>query len=123
MNELVRAKLIEIARKPNGFITYQSLSDECKLGLVMNESEYARAEIGRILGEISRFEHDNGRPLLSCLVVSKSDNYQGDGFYKLCEELKFGSWKKLRDDIEFVPNMINETYDHWKNDANYVRDK
>jgi len=123
MNELVRAKLIEIARKPSGIITYQELSDQCKLGLVMSESEFARAEMGRILGEISRFEHLNGRPLLSCLVVTKGDLYQGDGFYKLCEELGMGSWKKLRDDIGFAPKLIDDTYKHWKNETFYLRDK
>jgi len=62
----------------------------------MRESEYARATIGRISGKISAFEHNNHRLLLSSLVISKGDNYQGGGFYKLCEELGYGSWKKLK---------------------------
>jgi len=51
MNQTVRKFLIELARK-NKIVTYQVLSDQCHLGLVMRDSEFARAEIGRVLGEI-----------------------------------------------------------------------
>ena len=122
MNQIVRMKLIELARKKRT-ITYQVLSDECRLGLVMRDSEYARAEIGRILGEISAFEHSNNRPLLSSLVISKGDNYQGDGFYKLCDELGFGNWKKLKSDISFVFGQMNACFDFWKNEENYIKYK
>lgn len=122
MNELVRSHLIEIARKGKT-ITYQELSDQCKLGLIMRDSEYARAEIGHILGDISVFEYNNGRPIISSLVISKGDNYQGDGFYKLCEQLGFGSWKKLRGDITFEIGQMNASYDFWKDDANYLKFK
>lgn len=122
MNEVVRKHLVEIAR--NGkTITYQELSDKCKLGLIMRESEYARAEIGRILGDISALEHKNQRPLISSLVLSKGDNYQGDGFYKLCEILGFGNWKKLKADISFEIGQMNACYDFWKDDANYLKYK
>lgn len=122
MNEIVRNKLIETARRKTT-ITYQQLSDSCKLGLIMSESEFARAEIGRILGEISRFEHEAGRPLLSSLVISKGDNYQGDGFYKLCEELGFGPWKKLRDDIAFEMGQMNAAMEFWSDDVNFLNFK
>lgn len=119
MNELVRNHLVEIARKGKTII-YQELSDQCKLGLIMRDSEYARAEIGRILGEISTFEHNNKRPLLSSLVITKGDNYQGDGFYKLCEELGYGNWKKLKADISFEIGQMNACYDFWKDKKNYT---
>lgn len=122
MNERVRTYLVEIARSGKT-ITYQELSDQCKLGLIMRESEYARAEIGRILGEISVYEHENGRPLISSLVISKGDNYQGDGFYKLSEELGFGDWKKLKADISFEIGQMNACYDFWKDNANYSKYK
>jgi hypothetical protein len=122
MNAKVRTHLIEIARKGKT-ITYQELSDQCKLGLVMRESEYARAEIGRILGEISTFEHNHKRPLLSSLVISKGDNYQGDGFYKLAEELGYGNWKKLKNDISFEIGQMNECYAFWKENLNYESHK
>jgi len=119
MNQIVRNKLIDLAHAEKT-ITYQELSDQSKLGLVMRDSEYARAEIGRILGEISTFEHNNKRPLLSSLVISKGDNYQGDGFYKLCEELGFGSWKKLKANIEFEIGQMNDCYSFWKDINHYT---
>jgi hypothetical protein len=118
MNEQVRLHLIEVARKKKT-ITYQQLSDQCKLGLVMQESEFARAEIGRILGEVSIFEFNAGRPLISSLVITKGENYQGDGFYKLCEELGYGPWKKLRDDISFEIGIMNMCYEFWGDHINY----
>ena len=122
MNAKVRTHLIEIARKGKT-ITYQELSDQCKLGLIMRESEFARAEIGRILGEISTFEHNHKRPLLSSLVISKGDNYQGDGFYKLAEELGYGSWKKLKNDISFEIGQMNACYAFWKENLNHETHK
>lgn len=122
INQTVRAHLIELARKKRT-ITYQELSDKCKLGLVMRDSEYARAEIGRILGDISEFEHIHGRPLISSLVISKGDNYQGDGFYKLAEYLGFGSWKKLKGDISFEIGQMNDTFAFWGNETNYLNYK
>ncbi len=116
----VRSYLIELARSRR-LITSQDLSNQCNLGLVMQESEFARAEIGRILGEISTFEHNAGRPLLSVLVVTKGDNYQGDGFYKLCEQLGFGPWRQLKSDITFEVGHMNRCYDFWGNEANYSR--
>jgi hypothetical protein len=122
MNTTVRNYLIELARKKKTCF-YQQLSDDCKLGLIMNDSEYARAEIGKILGEIVRFEHANSRPLLSSLVISKGDNYQGDGFYKIAEELGFGSWKKLKGDVSFEIGQMNACYDFWSSDVNYMQFK
>jgi len=89
----------------------------------MTDSEFARAEIGRILGEVSAFEHNEKRPLLSTLVISKYSSEQGDGFYKLCEELGYGSWKKLKNDITFDSIQINRCYDFWSDQNNYDKSK
>lgn len=120
MNQEVRLFLIELARKKST-ITYQELSDACNLKLVMRDSEYARAEMGRILGHISTFEYNNKRPLISSLLLSKGDNYQGDGFYKLAETLGFGNWKKLKNDISFEIGQMNACYDFWRDDLNYSK--
>ena len=122
MNENVRQKLIELARKERT-IGYQELSDACRLNLDMRESEFDRAEIGRILGEISRFEHKHKRPLISSLVIGKGDHYQGDGFFKLAEELGFGNWKKLQSDVTFEMGQINSSFAFWKEDSNFNRFK
>lgn len=88
MNSRVRQYLIELARKKvNQTVTYQKLSDDCELDLDMRNKPHDRKVLGKILGEISKFEHEHGkRPLLSALVLRAGDNYEGDGFYKLAEE-------------------------------------
>lgn len=118
MNNDVRRKLIELARIDKT-ITYQELSDVCQLGLRMSESPYDRAEIGTILGEISTFEHKNNRPMLSSLVLTKGSNYEGDGFYKLAEELGFGPWRRLRADL-FEIEQMKKCFDFWQAQENYT---
>lgn len=71
-----------------------------------------RGKIGEILGHISRYEHENGRPLISSVVVSRSME-QGDGFFKLAEELGFGNWKKLKNGKMFEYDMINKAHNFW----------
>lgn len=39
----------------------------------MSEGQYARTEIGKILGEVSEYEHLHNRHLLSALVIRLSD--------------------------------------------------
>tara|TARA_B100000678_G_scaffold246896_1_gene219939 strand:+ start:1139 stop:1507 length:369 start_codon:yes stop_codon:yes gene_type:complete len=122
MNTKVRSYLIEKARKKQTCY-YQELSDTCKLGLLMSESPHDRAEIGKVLGEISAYEHDHERPLLSALVISKGDNYQGDGFYKLAEELGYGKWQTLKKDISFEIGQMNQCFDFWGDDEQYRLNK
>jgi hypothetical protein len=38
--------------------------------------------LGDVLGNVSEFEHDHGRPLISALVVQAGTHQAGDGFYK-----------------------------------------
>lgn len=57
-----------------------------------------RGKIGHIIDNISSYEHDLGHPLLSSVMVSRNME-QGDGFFKLAEELGYGEWKKLKRDF------------------------
>jgi hypothetical protein len=122
MNKIVRSFLIEQARHTgHELISYQKLSDICKLGLDMGRIDH-RAEIGRILGAVSSYEYEHDRPLLSALVVRSGDNYEGDGFFKLAEELGFGNWKKLRDS-DFDILEINKCIAFWSDDSKYLQNK
>ena len=86
MTKDIRLKLIELARLRTTW-TYSQLNDQLMLGLDFN-LEVHRQLIGEWLGEISLHEHSKGRPLLSSLITHKNgQREQGDGFYKLCEEL------------------------------------
>ena len=123
MNIIVRNYLIELARKKsNQTVTYQKLCDDCHIGLDMSNIA-DRNDIGHILGDISKFEHNNNRPLLSALVIRKGDAYEGDGFYKLAEELGFGDWRKLKREGVFEILQMKEAIEKWSNDNFYLNNK
>lgn len=121
MNYKVRNYLIELARqKVNQTVGYQKLSNDCNLGLNMQDSPQDRIKMGTILGDISRFEFDNGkRPLLSALVVRVGDKTEGDGFYKLAEELGYGKWNDLKKEGMFETIQIKECIRFWSDYDNY----
>jgi hypothetical protein len=124
MNTTVRIYLIELARKKtNQIITYQKLSDACDLKLNMQAGYHIRGEMGQILGEISEYENAHNRPLLSALVVRLGDQLEGDGFYKLAEELGFGDWKRLKREGIFEVEEIKKCIAFWSNDTNYKKYK
>ena len=83
MNEELRQILIEVARKRR-FMFYGELAPSLNLDMNLDNN---RVEIGRILGEISTYEHQQGRPLLTAIVVHKRDNRPGVGFFNLAREL------------------------------------
>jgi hypothetical protein len=118
MNTRVRDHLIEVSRK-KGIIGYQELCKACGLELDMRNSPHDRGEIGRILGEISTYEYRQKRPLLSAVVLSKSGE-EGDGFFKLCEDLGItGDWRRLKKDDVFVVTEINKCLEFCSNIDNY----
>jgi hypothetical protein len=121
VNEVVREYLIMIARrKTNQTVHYQKLCDDCRLDLNMHDKPYDRAIIGRILGEISKYEHLNSRPLLSALVLRSEDHEEGDGFYKLAEELGFGSWHQLKKEGIFQVQQMTDCINFWNKTDNYI---
>lgn len=124
MNTIVRTYLIESARKRvNQTVTYQKLSDDCQLGFNMRESPIDRKLIGKILEEISKFEYKNKRTLLSALVIRAGDKYEGDGFYKLGEQLGFGKWEKLKKEGIFEVEHIRNSIDYWSDNSKYLANK
>lgn len=114
MNNKVREALIKVARSKK-VIYYQELCNYCGLKFDMFNNPNDRREIGKILGDISIYEFDEGRPLLSALVISRNGE-EGDGFYKLCEFLGITkSWKKLKNDGVFAVQEISKCHEYWAN--------
>lgn len=73
----IREILIDVASK-RSTIKYTELCHKALLKLDMSIPSH-RGKIGTLLGNISTYEHNAGRPLLSSVVVNV--NYeQGDGF-------------------------------------------
>ena len=116
INELTpeqnRVRDLLIAKASKKLVYYYSdLVRDAGLHLDMNIPA-DRGKIGNILGAISTYEHNQGRPMLSSVVVSKSFE-QGDGFFKLAEELGYGDWKTLKNEKIFEMDMMNKTHDYW----------
>ncbi len=76
------------------------------------DRDHDRAEVGRILGVVSKEEVEADRPMLSAVVVHKGgDEMPGDGFFKLARELHRyrGGDKKI-----YWASELKELYDYWR---------
>ncbi|CAN5379532.1 hypothetical protein BH23BAC1_BH23BAC1_04940 [soil metagenome] len=120
MDIRVRSKLIQIARNHLSPISFPVLIQEMDLGLNLDRP-YDKSRLNEILHDISMDEHEEGRPLLSCLVKTKTNKGQGDEFFKLCEELGMGEWRALKNDPEFLEDQRRQCYEFWSNEENYQK--
>ncbi|MGE0638200.1 MAG: hypothetical protein AB7G44_16300 [Bacteroidia bacterium] len=118
MSKEIRNKLIELARLRTTW-SYSQLNEQLQLGLDFTNGHDNKL-IGDWLGEISRHEHERGRPLISSLITHKyGKREQGDGFYKLCEELFGEDWEELKADKKWENGIIADCFEFWLNSENY----
>jgi hypothetical protein len=118
MNTGIRMHLISVASR-RGSCTYTQLNDLFHLGLDFG-LDRDRARIGAILGDIAVYEAEHDRPILSALVLHAGDSQQGDGFYKICEQLGLGSAQKLRRE-EFGAIQMGLCHDFWSDQENFEK--
>lgn len=108
--EKVRKFLIDrVKNNSNYLITYGELNDECELGF--EPTRYTR--LHKMLADVSRYEHENGRPLITSIVIRKTDKKVGDGFYSLAKEL--GKFKHEDNKEAFLNRERDELVKYWKN--------
>jgi hypothetical protein len=89
----IRAILIEKAKQRAIGITYSDLVEQIKSVRFSAHDQRLFA----ILGQISVTEHEQGRPLLSVLVVHKTGDMQpGQGFFELAKALGFDTSNLLK---------------------------
>jgi len=111
MRQDIYEKLKLLARSKE-LISYSELNKELNLDLNFDIS-HDRDLIGKWLGEISRLEVSQGRPMLSAIVVHKEgQNYKdpGEGFYKLASDL--GRYHGEHDYL-FWAAEVNEVFNQW----------
>jgi hypothetical protein len=102
----VYSKLIRTAHKRKT-IYYKDVAEI--MGLPIRGEHMAR-EVGQILGEISEWEHDEGRPLLSAVVIREDIGIPGEGFFKLARELgKFQG----QNEQDFWQNELQDVHNIW----------
>lgn len=118
MTKDIRDKLIELARLKTTW-TYSQLNEQLMLRLNF-DYQRDRTYIGDLLDEISVHEFHNDRPLLSSLITHKGGRReQGDGFYKMCENLFNEDWKTLKADKNWENEMIKKCFTFWLDPYNY----
>ena len=90
MREDVRQRLIEAARDQR-LVIYEEL---------MRDFHIARGRhIANVLCEISEYEHDCGRPVLSAIVVRKQGRKPSGGFWEMSFVSRNVPWEHYRDEV------------------------
>jgi len=107
MHQKLYKRLIAVARQPN----VTRYSDIAPLARLDMHSAADRLTIGKLLGEISTFEHQQGHPLLSAVVILKVKNIPGQRFFKLAREL--GRYHGSNDFMFFVQEL-RRVHDYWQ---------
>jgi hypothetical protein len=105
----VYQKLIEAAKKRK-FVCYKEIG---KIMGIHKPGNYLGWETGRMLGEISKFEHEHGRPLLSAVVIRSDLKRPGDGFFKLAKELGKFKGESKEDQKKFWNRELQAVYTTW----------
>jgi hypothetical protein len=107
----LREMLIGVARR-GGITHYGPVAD--LLGIRAERLDHC-AELSEALDEISTFEHENGRPLLSVVVVRKPDEENsmrpGGGFFKMAR--RNGVQKPDEDDDAFFSAELRRCHEYW----------
>lgn len=68
--------------------------------------------IGKVLGRISTYEHENRRPLLSCLVVQQASQQAGPGFAALARDLGYGV--PTGGERDFWASQVEAVVQYWR---------
>ncbi len=114
MNQEIRQFLIDQCVKGES-IYYEVIGQRLRLNLSIESDRHI---LSSTLGEISAFEHENNRPLISSIVIYKQKNDHGHGFYNLCEELGIGKASKLEKEF-YGFTQIEECKKFWQKSENY----
>ncbi|HMJ69762.1 MAG TPA: hypothetical protein VK508_12750 [Cyclobacteriaceae bacterium] len=123
MHYKLRKYLIETARQKDKFAFYSDIVIDCELRINL-KSEYGRKHLTALLGEVSEFENNSGRPLISAMAIYKDSrrNDHGDGFYMVAEKLGKGSFKNLKYGL-FGFAEAEACRRFWQDEGNYGKYK
>jgi hypothetical protein len=107
VNQQLYSRLCEVARQRR-YIRYADAATV--VGLDMNIPA-DRDEISRLLDEISMHEFNDGKPLLSAVVIHVQDNIPGNGFFTMAERIgRFDGTDRL----QFWLGELRAVHDHWE---------
>lgn len=111
------ARRLQKLAKDRATITYSDLASEmAQAGLIRLEPH--SSALAALLGHVNLLEHEEGRPLISALVIYKGgDAEPGQGFWNFARDLgiKVGSGPDAR--LEFWSAEVQRCYTFWKSQA------
>ncbi len=92
-------------------ITYGELSKQVAQDLLRNtKGGFERIKTRWLLGDISSVEHEQGRPMLTVLVVSEKNRTPGNGFFGLARKLE----RLFEDEEQFLRDERKRVIDYWR---------
>jgi hypothetical protein len=109
-NPQIYQTLTESARQ-GALVTYGELAPLAHLNLA---SPADRNTLSEMLGEISTYEHDHGRPMLSAIVVHAEDMQPGPGFFTLARELGRLHGSSDQAELAFFAGEVKQLFACWK---------
>ncbi|MBK9751374.1 MAG: hypothetical protein IPO91_32030 [Chloroflexi bacterium] len=109
MNEAVYERLKDAARQ-NELVFYGEIAQIAHINLNLDAG---RGALGRLLGEISRREHESGRPLLSVVAVNKDTQFPSQGFFDLAQEVGKYEGHSPTEALTFYATELKAAFDYW----------
>jgi hypothetical protein len=110
INQQIYERLQEVANEGE-LTTYGEIAPLANLNM---ENPDDRNKMAQILGDISTHEHEQGRPMLSAIVVLAEIGYPGEGFFTLARELGLLHGNKEFDNLDFFVQEVKRVYACWK---------
>lgn len=111
MDQAIYGELVRVARD-HRTTTYGQLAPLAQLQL---DNPADRRRLGEVLGQISQYEHSQGHPMLSAVVIYVNKGRPGDGFFTLAQELDlYGGSKREEDKLAFWIAELKRVHDFWQ---------
>lgn len=112
MNKDLYKTLVATASSEKATITYSEVAQLLNLSMRHTED---RQKLAGLLDEISRSEHEQGRPMLSAVVVHKDGNQMpGSGFFDLAQKLNLLNSRSTNSELTFWVEELKSVRNHWK---------
>ena len=108
----LRIRLAKAAGNKDEFVHYDEVADI--LGISRDRLDHSH-KMNHALEEISTYEHDNRRPMLTAVVVRKNELTPGKGFFDLASRI--GKLRPGQDRDEFYFRELANVRKYWKKHA------
>jgi hypothetical protein len=118
VEQRVRAFLISRARQADPDRPSGAKTEYQQVGKAIDPQEQYWAwprfrGLGEVLGNVSVFEHEHDRPLLSALVVQAGTHQAGDGFYKGLLQKRLGIQLPADQERAFWREEVRKVVAYW----------